>query len=110
MTTNPDLPALRDALAVLGKGEVFDEIYHLAAAVGVKLVVEDPARAIEVNVEQTAALLRTTPAGLPLQAILHAASTAPRRHFARHGLPAGSLAGRGARRTRRAPARRGATR
>lgn len=49
---------LREALAVLGKGEVFDEIYHLAAAVGVKLVVEDPARAIEVNVEQTAALLR----------------------------------------------------
>jgi len=49
---------LREALAVLGKGEVFDEIYHLAAAVGVKLVVEDPARAIEVNVEQTAAMLR----------------------------------------------------
>ncbi len=49
---------LREALAVLGKGEVFDEIYHLAAAVGVKLVVDDPARAIEVNVEATSALLR----------------------------------------------------
>ncbi len=49
---------LRDALAAFGKGEVFDEIYHLAAAVGVKLVVDDPARAIETNVEQTSAILR----------------------------------------------------
>jgi len=49
---------LRDALSALGRGEVFDEIYHLAAAVGVKLVVEDPARAIETNVEQTSAILR----------------------------------------------------
>jgi len=49
---------LRDALEAFGRGEVFDEIYHLAAAVGVKLVVDDPARAIETNVEQTSAILR----------------------------------------------------
>lgn len=49
---------LGQALAAFGKGEVFDEIYHLAAAVGVKLVITDPIRAIETNVEQTAALLR----------------------------------------------------
>ncbi len=49
---------LSEALGALGKGEVFDEVYHLAAAVGVKLVITDPIRAIETNVEQTAALLR----------------------------------------------------
>ncbi|GMV24209.1 MAG: epimerase [Phycisphaerae bacterium] len=49
---------LSDALHALGKGERFDEIYHLAAAVGVRLVVEDPIRSIETNVDQTAAVLR----------------------------------------------------
>lgn len=49
---------LRDSLRVLGPGETFDEIYHLAAAVGVSRVLEDPILAIETNVEQTAALLR----------------------------------------------------
>lgn len=49
---------LREALRVLGPGETFDEIYHLAAAVGVTRVLEDPILAIETNVEQTAALLR----------------------------------------------------
>jgi len=39
-------------------GEVFDEVYHLAAAVGVKLVVERPIECIETNVMQTAAVLR----------------------------------------------------
>ncbi len=34
-----------------------DEIYHLAAAVGVKLVVDDPAAMIRNNVEETALLL-----------------------------------------------------
>jgi UDP-glucose 4-epimerase len=38
--------------------EHFDEVYHLAAAVGVRLVIEQPIRAIETNVDQTAALLR----------------------------------------------------
>lgn len=36
----------------------FDEIYHLAASVGVDLVMNEPVRAIETNVEQTAVLLR----------------------------------------------------
>jgi len=36
----------------------FDEVYHLAASVGVDLVMNEPVRAIETNVEQTAALLR----------------------------------------------------
>jgi UDP-glucose 4-epimerase len=49
---------LSDALHALGRGERFDEIYHLAAAVGVSLVMADPIRSIETNVEQTAALLR----------------------------------------------------
>jgi UDP-glucose 4-epimerase len=49
---------LRDSLRVLGPGETFEEIYHLAAAVGVTRVLEDPILAIETNVEQTAALLR----------------------------------------------------
>lgn len=49
---------LRESLRVLGPGETFDEIYHLAAAVGVSRVLEDPILAIETNVEQTASLLR----------------------------------------------------
>lgn len=47
-----------DALSALGKGEYFDQIYHLAAAVGVKLVVEDPILAIETNIGRTIDLLR----------------------------------------------------
>ncbi len=49
---------LREALAGPLARRRFDEIYHLAAAVGVDLVMKDPVLAIEVNVEQTAALLR----------------------------------------------------
>lgn len=49
---------LGHALDAFGPGERFDEIYHLAAAVGVKLVMADPVRAIETNIEQTARLLR----------------------------------------------------
>ncbi|MBC8523373.1 GDP-mannose 4,6-dehydratase [PVC group bacterium] len=37
---------------------LFDEIYHLAAAVGVKLVVDEPIRTIETNVLETSAILR----------------------------------------------------
>lgn len=36
----------------------FDQVYHLAAAVGVRLVVEDPIRTIETNIYQTMAVLR----------------------------------------------------
>ena len=56
---------LKDALAAFGKGEVFDEIYHLAAAVGVKLIMADPIRSIETNIEQTSALLRFAAAHAP---------------------------------------------
>ena len=49
---------LGEALRAFGKGEVFDEIYHLAAAVGVKLVMSEPIRSIETNIDQTSALLR----------------------------------------------------
>lgn len=46
--------ALKTSLA----GDTFDEIYHLAAAVGVRLVMNEPIRSIETNIEETAALLR----------------------------------------------------
>jgi UDP-glucose 4-epimerase len=49
---------LSHALAAFGPGERFEEVYHLAAAVGVTLVIADPIRSIETNIEQTAALLR----------------------------------------------------
>jgi UDP-glucose 4-epimerase len=49
---------LADALRAFAVAERFDEVYHLAAAVGVKLVISQPIRSIETNVEQTAALLR----------------------------------------------------
>ena len=50
---------LSEALHDLEAGhEPFDEVYHLAAAVGVKLVMEHPAESIENNVGETAALLR----------------------------------------------------
>lgn len=45
-------------LPAIGRGEHFDEIYHLAAAVGVRLVVQEPIGCVESNVEETAALLR----------------------------------------------------
>lgn len=45
-------PALRRI-----NGQRFDQIYHLAAAVGVRLVVEEPVRTIETNVLETAAVL-----------------------------------------------------
>jgi len=50
--------SLDQALAALGKGEQFEQVFHLAAAVGVKLVIDDPIGSIETNIEQTAALLR----------------------------------------------------
>lgn len=49
---------LSDQLGGLGEEPPFDEVYHLAASVGVDLVMNEPVRAIETNVEQTAALLR----------------------------------------------------
>ena len=46
-----------DALPTLDPRE-FDEIYHLAAAVGVRLVIEEPIRTIETNVHESSAILR----------------------------------------------------
>lgn len=48
---------LADTLRILGPGEKFDQIYHLAAAVGVQLVMEDPVHTIETNVDGTSAVL-----------------------------------------------------
>jgi len=66
------------ALKAFGEGERFDEIYHLAAAVGVKLVISEPIRSIEVNVEQTAALLRFAmthgPGGGPARTLIASSS------------------------------------
>ncbi len=57
----------RCSLQVQGLGEAlsnvawlrgFDQIYHLAAAVGVKLIVDDPVHTIETNVLETARILQ----------------------------------------------------
>jgi len=48
-------------------GREFDEIYHLAAAVGVRLVIERPIHTIETNVLETSAILRfAAEASVPL--------------------------------------------
>lgn len=47
-----------DAVATDLARDTFDEIYHLAASVGVKLVVDDPVSCIENNVHETSALVR----------------------------------------------------
>src|SRR5262245_16887740 len=47
---------LSEVLQTLEPAEV-DEIYHLAAAVGVRLVIAEPIRTIETNVLQTSAIL-----------------------------------------------------
>ena len=56
----------------------FDEIYHLAAAVGVKLVMERPAEAIETNVSLTADLLQAAihagPSGSPARILIASSS------------------------------------
>ena len=46
-----------DALPRFTPGQ-FDEIYHLAAAVGVRLVIEQPIQTVETNVLETGAVLR----------------------------------------------------
>lgn len=48
---------LSRVLASMGPEETFDELYHLAAAVGVRLVLEDPIGSIETNVGGTSAAL-----------------------------------------------------
>jgi UDP-glucose 4-epimerase len=49
---------LAAAIPSLENEPAFDAVFHLAAAVGVELVLNDPVRAIEINVETTSALLR----------------------------------------------------
>lgn len=70
-----NLPASHDRLAFVqgdlrewlhgGAREAgaFDEIYHMAAAVGVELVIADPIGSIETNTEQTSALLHYASGG-----------------------------------------------
>ncbi|MCC6285849.1 MAG: NAD-dependent epimerase/dehydratase family protein [Phycisphaerales bacterium] len=69
---------LRDALGAFGPGERFDEVYHLAASVGVARVMSDPIGSIETNVEQTAALLRFAaahgPEGAPCRVLVASSS------------------------------------
>lgn len=49
---------LSEGLSQLGAGERFDEVYHLAAAVGVRRVLERPIESIETNIIETVALAR----------------------------------------------------
>jgi UDP-glucose 4-epimerase len=49
---------LSDAIALLSPSEHFDHIYHLAAAVGVRLIIDQPIRSIETNIVGTCDLLR----------------------------------------------------
>ncbi|MHC4828445.1 MAG: GDP-mannose 4,6-dehydratase, partial [Planctomycetota bacterium] len=69
-----NLAAMDDARVTLIEGTVsealpgldpseFDEIYHLAAAVGVRLVIRQPIGTIETNVLQTSAALEFAAAG-----------------------------------------------
>ena len=56
-------------------GRGFDEIYHLAAAVGVQLVMDAPIEAIETNVLETIALLRFAASAAPAPRTLIASSS-----------------------------------
>ncbi|MEQ9096926.1 MAG: NAD-dependent epimerase/dehydratase family protein [Phycisphaerales bacterium] len=57
------------------EGAQFQEIYHMAAAVGVELIIEDPIGSIETNTEQTSALLRYASAMPSRPAVLVASSS-----------------------------------
>ncbi len=67
------------ALARIDHGMAFDRVYHLAAAVGVKRIIERPIESIETNIGETAALLRwasASPArGQAMPAVLIASSS-----------------------------------
>ncbi|MBX3359626.1 MAG: GDP-mannose 4,6-dehydratase [Phycisphaeraceae bacterium] len=69
---------LAAALQGFSNGETFDEIYHLAAAVGVRLIVDEPIKSIETNVFQTSALLQFAlshgPAGAPAPTLIASSS------------------------------------
>lgn len=80
--SNPNLRIihgdLSQCLDALPQGETFDSIYHLAAAVGVRLVVEQPIACIETNIDQTSRLLRFAmthgPAGKPAHTFIASSS------------------------------------
>ena len=55
--------SITDPLAVTEATAGTEVIFHLAAAVGVRLVAEDPARTIETNIQPTETLLRAAAAG-----------------------------------------------
>ncbi|MCA9278840.1 MAG: GDP-mannose 4,6-dehydratase [Phycisphaeraceae bacterium] len=69
---------LADALRAFGRGEFFDEVYHLAAAVGVRLIIENQIDSIETNVHQTSALLHAANAlhkrGHPVRVLIASSS------------------------------------
>lgn len=70
---------LSEAIPSLGREGPFDEVYHLAAAVGVQLVMDDPIRAVQTNVVQTLDLLRfaassETGGGAPVPTLLASSS------------------------------------
>ncbi|MFN7021065.1 MAG: GDP-mannose 4,6-dehydratase [Phycisphaerales bacterium] len=69
---------LTSALGALGPGELFDEVYHLAAAVGVKLIVDDPIGCIETNIIGTSHVLRFAlrhgPGGGPARTLVASSS------------------------------------
>ncbi|MBL8746126.1 MAG: NAD-dependent epimerase/dehydratase family protein [Phycisphaerae bacterium] len=46
-----------DAVQGFGSHERFDQVYHLAAAVGVKRIIEQPIESIETNIRETSAVL-----------------------------------------------------
>lgn len=57
---------LARTLAGLKSGTRFDQIYHLAAAVGVKLIMDDPIGSLRTNIDQTEAILEfASAAGTP---------------------------------------------
>ena len=62
VTDNPDFEFTRGSItddgALDGLVEQADVIFHLAAAVGVKLIVENPVRVIETNIKGTEDLLK----------------------------------------------------
>ena len=73
-----DLGSLVGEIGAKGELGAFDEIYHLAAAVGVQLVMEKPVEAIETNVTLTADLLKASltsgPNGSPSRVLVASSS------------------------------------
>lgn len=66
---------LSQALRELPAGENFDQVYHLAAAVGVKRIIEQPIESIETNIAETSALLHFSSRSSPAPAVLVASSS-----------------------------------